>query len=633
MASDGRWYPPEQHPERTSVAESGWWQASDGKWYPPDQHPSRAASTLPVPPAPPSVPSASAHPPGWWQASDGRWYPPQPGPSQPAAAPGSFTPQPQAVSPPPTGRGVTFAAAIIGAMVILAGIAYVATRDSSTTAVDVSPPITAGPAGDDEAAEPRVGDEDEADGSTSTQEDFDEGVVGGESQDDPSPSPSTTEAFDSSFPGPSDPVEVNGNNGEPWNVASAFALGNIEDFWRREFPAVFGAEYEPISGGFYAYSSNEPVPPCARNRREVANNAYYCGLDDVVAWDDEQLFPGVHDFAGDLGVGLILAHEIGHAIQERVGMVGRTVTFENQADCYAGAWVKSVEENPNDNIPVTSGDLDLALAQFVQIADTPGTAATDPFAHGNAFDRVNGFRDGLENGALKCAGYTDSNIVITQVEFGSLSDQLSGGNLPYLTSDEGDDIFDLMPADLELFWEFAFTEEVGTWDPIDGSVVTFSDGDALPCGDNDVDLLAFYCATDDYIGIETDTSVRQLYDEFGDFGPGVIIAAQYGFAIQSRLGVAEDRLLNSLQADCYAGVWTASILPTSDRVFDDTETAPNRRTLSISPGDLDEAVETLLILGDPTETDDNRGTGFERVGAFREGVLGGITGCSRFDPN
>lgn len=689
-ASDGNWYPPQQRPAQPATADSGWWQASDGKWYPPDQHPGRQAqapqspkaplaapqqvSEPAVPPVPPlavqpepipvvqpsAVPPAPAVPPatqpepsptaGWWQASDGRWYPPQPSapavvdPVVPVATtPAGYVQQPGSPQPtafpapvrstapphkPPTGRGVTLAAALIAAMVVVAGVFFVSSRDgNSGDEVDVSPPVTI-----DEGIEaPKERDAEEENSATEEEFELEEGVLGGESSDIEESSPPTTESFDASFPGPSDPVEVEGDSGEAWNAASAKALGNIEDFWRREFPEIFGDEYEPISGGFYAYSSNEPVPPCASSRQEVANNAYYCGTADVVAWDDEVLFPGVYEQAGELGVGLILAHEIGHAVQERVDFEGRTITFENQADCYAGAWIASVAENPNDEFPVTSGDLDRALAQFVQIADTPGTAATDPFAHGNAFDRVNGFRDGLDNGAAKCAGYTDQNIVTTQVPFGSVGEQLSGGNLPYLTNDPDDDIFDLMPEDLELFWAAEFERRFGEWDPIDGSVITYTSGDSLPCGENEIDLLAFYCATNDYIGIETETAVRQLYDEFGDFGPGIVMAAQYGFAIESRLGATEDRLLNSLQADCYAGVWTASILPTSDRPFDNTETDPQRRILSISPGDLDEAVETLLILGDESDSDDNRGTGFERVGAFREGVLNGFEGCSRFD--
>jgi hypothetical protein len=57
----------------------GWWQASDGKWYPPEQHPNYQppvpATTMPVAyPAPTQTP-----PPGYWQGTDGNWYPPQAG--------------------------------------------------------------------------------------------------------------------------------------------------------------------------------------------------------------------------------------------------------------------------------------------------------------------------------------------------------------------------------------------------------------------------------------------------------------------------------------------------------------------------------------------------------------------------
>jgi hypothetical protein len=64
----------------------GWWVASDGKWYPPEQaHPDQAQSQAPspapvaAPVAPSPVGAEAPQGPGWWQATDGRWYPPQPG--------------------------------------------------------------------------------------------------------------------------------------------------------------------------------------------------------------------------------------------------------------------------------------------------------------------------------------------------------------------------------------------------------------------------------------------------------------------------------------------------------------------------------------------------------------------------
>jgi hypothetical protein len=62
-----------------------WWIASDGKWYPPETHPDPAWRLPPV--------EAAAPPgPGWWQASDGLWYSPELRPADAAQVsdPGAF---------------------------------------------------------------------------------------------------------------------------------------------------------------------------------------------------------------------------------------------------------------------------------------------------------------------------------------------------------------------------------------------------------------------------------------------------------------------------------------------------------------------------------------------------------------
>lgn len=57
----------------SDTPQGGWWKASDGKWYPPESHPDQtvrggADPFSEIPSAPPAA--------GWWQASDGNWYPP-----------------------------------------------------------------------------------------------------------------------------------------------------------------------------------------------------------------------------------------------------------------------------------------------------------------------------------------------------------------------------------------------------------------------------------------------------------------------------------------------------------------------------------------------------------------------------
>ena len=50
--------------------------------------------------------------------------------------------------------------------------------------------------------------------------------------------------------------------------------------------------------------------------------------------------------------------------------------------------------------------------------------------------------------------------------------------------------------------------------------------------------------------------------------------------------------------------------------------------LSISAGDLDEGIQTLIAIGDPSADTNERGSPFEKISAFRNGVLGGLTACT-----
>lgn len=61
----------------SDTPQGGWWKAKDGKWYPPETHPDYATiATTDVPSGPPAA--------GWWQANDGNWYPPETHPDQTA---------------------------------------------------------------------------------------------------------------------------------------------------------------------------------------------------------------------------------------------------------------------------------------------------------------------------------------------------------------------------------------------------------------------------------------------------------------------------------------------------------------------------------------------------------------------
>ena len=92
-------------------------------------------------------------------------------------------------------------------------------------------------------------------------------------------------------------------------------------------------------------------------------------------------------------------------------------------------------------------------------------------------------------------------------------------------------------------------------------------------------------------------------------------------ATQSELSGSARLLLSS----CYAGLWAGDIIPLNpDTVVVQTEKEPR---ISLSPGDIDEAVRAALTLSDTQPTPIDLGSPFYRVDAFRQGVTRGTDGC------
>src|SRR5690606_39924510 len=124
-------------------------------------------------------------------------------------------------------------------------------------------------------------------------------------------------------------------------------LLDVEDFWERSYAGAYGERYEPISGGFWAYGPGTELPPCGNEPftyADVAANAFYCPADDLIAWDAVNLVPDLYSEFGGFTLGIVFAHEFGHAIQARADLLHLpTIVTELQADCFAGAWTADVE--------------------------------------------------------------------------------------------------------------------------------------------------------------------------------------------------------------------------------------------------------------------------------------------------
>jgi predicted metalloprotease len=408
-------------------------------------------------------------------------------------------------------------------------------------------------------------------------------------------------------------ITITGDESDPVNKLAMQGIADLEQYWSEQYPNLYNSDWEPISGGLYAVYPSEggEPPPCTSDAAEVSGNAFYCPSEDVVAWDAEGLFPDQQSRFGDFVIPVIMAHEYAHAVQARSNFTARTVTRELQADCFAGAWSRHAQDD--GVFDVSSADLDTALAGVLELRDAPGTSRLDPNAHGSGFDRVSAFQDGYDNGLGKCKDYRDDNPVVLALPFSSAEDEAREGNAPY------DSIVNGVPYDLEDYWTQVYPEltEGETWPPVRGLEPFHPDNPPMCGGQSAEGTLLFYCVPDDYVGWDNVGAMPEIYRRGGDYAVATLLATQYGLAALTRLGDESDEKTSTLRADCLAGAYTASVI-----LYNRPETS----TYHISPGDLDEGIKALLVFRGEGDVE-RQGAGFERVRAFREGVINGAEPC------
>jgi predicted metalloprotease len=397
------------------------------------------------------------------------------------------------------------------------------------------------------------------------------------------------------------------------------AIADIQAFWARTMPDVYRTAYEPIAEDhLFPYSSDDPPPACGGSGdtpyEQVAGNAFYCSDGDFVAWDVEQLVPRLEQRFGDFAVALVLAHEWGHVIQARTGStISATVYLENQADCFAGAWAHHVESGDSTRLAADASDLDTALGGYLEFRDPPGIDPSDQGAHGNGFDRVSAFQDGFEEGADECATYENDPPPVTESPYTSFEDQANGGDVALA------DAVDLVHTDLDDYWG----EHVDGGSPVSQLATTAGDATSCDRGSDGGVLVdgVEYCGADHRVVYDPDV-VSRVYRSTGDFGAGMVLAAEWSAAAQDALGFPTGGQAGRLLSDCLTGTWAGDVAR-GTRTGNGRGSAGSQ--LSLSPGDLDQGIATFVALGG---RNDERGTAFARVAAFRKGFFKGIDACT-----
>ncbi|MEU4238551.1 neutral zinc metallopeptidase [Actinoplanes sp. NPDC026619] len=395
------------------------------------------------------------------------------------------------------------------------------------------------------------------------------------------------------------------------------SLTDVERFWKDAFPQVAGGKaFQAIKGGFHPYTETVAPPDCGGQPFEYQPNAFYCPDGDFIAWDAQQLIPQLQEAFGPLLVGVVMAHEYGHAIQTRIGDTDQpTVVLEQQADCFAGAWLADVQAGHSTAFKKPdAAQVDNTVAGILMLRDQPGTPALAEGAHGNAFDRVRALQEGVQQGPAKCAGYSEGNLQVTEVPFSTEEEAATGGDLPY------DQAVNLLAEDAQDFWTRTFRELPGggAWQQL--PVQAFADGSPPDCDDPDKQAggAAFYCPAGDFAAFDNTDLGPRLYRQIGDFAVGMLLGDLFARAAQDRRGASTADKAGQLTVDCLAGAWT------NDMLTRDSESS--NKGVRLSPGDLDEAVTALLAFG---RQGDSAGaaSAFDRIAAYRKGVLEGLGVC------
>jgi predicted metalloprotease len=192
-----------------------------------------------------------------------------------------------------------------------------------------------------------------------------------------------------------------------------FVLDDVQETWSKLFTQA-GIPYERAKLVLFTDAT-----PTACGYGTAATGPFYCPLDRRVYLD----LGFFHELSqrlgarGDFAQAYVIAHEIGHHVQNLLGITeranvpralregpkGASVRLELQADCLAGVWARGTQER---NL-LEQGDIEEALGAASAVGDdrmqrrATGQVTPDSFTHGTSAQRSRWFRRGLEGGDIR----------------------------------------------------------------------------------------------------------------------------------------------------------------------------------------------------------------------------------------
>ena len=198
-------------------------------------------------------------------------------------------------------------------------------------------------------------------------------------------------------------------------------LGSTEETWGEIFQKA-GTRYQPTT--LVAYSGGTQS---ACGTGQAAMGPFYCPNDRKIYIDPSFFNELSQRFGapGDFAMAYVVAHEVGHHIQNLEGTLDRAqkaqqgvgtaagnqiqVGVELQADCYAGVWAANARDAQGSILE--AGDVEEGMRAAEAIGDdrlqkqAQGTVVPDSFTHGSSAQRMEALRRGMTGGGAAACNY------------------------------------------------------------------------------------------------------------------------------------------------------------------------------------------------------------------------------------
>lgn len=196
---------------------------------------------------------------------------------------------------------------------------------------------------------------------------------------------------------------------------TSVALAKTEDLWIQRFREN-GMQYREPTLVIYSGTTNT-----ACGYGQAAMGPFYCPADEQVYLDLSFYQDMKRNLGGggDFAQGYVIAHEVGHHVQHLLGITNKmremqsrvnkaeanrlSVKLELQADCFAGIWGRSIQ----DQNLLDVNDIAEAMNTAAAIGDdrlqkqSRGTVVPDSFTHGTSKQRQEWFMRGFNTGSIQ----------------------------------------------------------------------------------------------------------------------------------------------------------------------------------------------------------------------------------------